>query len=124
DGKDVMVAYLLGRSYVGMRAEDILTTVKWLGPDEKTRFNLIAHGNLCTPALHAAALETDLFDQVTLHKPLVSWSNVVETPLTQHQMVNMVHGALRVYDLPDLRRLLGKRLTIEGPLDAANQPVR
>ena len=28
------------------------------------------------------------------------------------QLINTVHGALRVYDLPDLAALLGKCLTI------------
>jgi len=124
DGREVTLAYLLGRSYVGMRSEDIVTCAKWAQGHVKGKIDIVAHGHLCTPALHAAVLEPELFNKVHLTRPLVSWSNVVETPITTAQPVNLVHGALRVYDLPDLQRVLGDRLTVENPLDAANQPVR
>ena len=39
-------------------------------------------------------------------------------------LLNTVHGALRIYDLPDLRRVIGeKRLTVVDPRDSQNQPL-
>jgi len=34
-----------------------------------------------------------------------------------------VHGALQVYYLPDLAKILGEKVTIEEPMDAMNRPV-
>ena len=66
DWKDVFTAYLLGRSYVGMRAEDVLICARFLKQQHKGPVELIAVGNLGVPAIHAAALEPDLFASVKL----------------------------------------------------------
>jgi hypothetical protein len=76
-------------------------------------------------ALHAVALEPDLFASLTLRRSLVSWSNVVHTPVTQGALINCVHGALKTYDLPDLVSLAGPaRVTVEEPVDARGQVIR
>ena len=55
---------------------------------------------------------------------MISWSEVVRTPLAENQLVNVVHGALRVYDLPDLAATLPPdRITVLDPLDAQEKPV-
>ena len=39
-------------------------------------------------------------------------------------MINVVHGALRVYDLPDLLATLPKaNVTVIEPLDAKGMPI-
>ena len=42
------------------------------------KVRLIVVGNVGIPALHAAALEPELFQSVRLSHTLVSWSNVIE----------------------------------------------
>ena len=123
DWKDVFTAYLLGRSYVGMRAEDILVCARFLSQDKAGPVNLIAVGNVGIPALHAAALEPDLFNSVRLIRSLFSWSNVIESGCSFNQQVNAVHGALTLYDLPNLAKTLGDKLNIEQPLDALGNPL-
>jgi dienelactone hydrolase len=126
DARDQMIAYLLGESYVGLRAEDMLVAARWLAAQEglgEKPPRLVATGHLCTPALHAAALEPQLFGPVTLKRPLVSWTSLVETPLAADKLVQIVHGALRAYDLPDLAATLGDKLTLDDPRDAAGEPV-
>jgi len=123
DWKNVYTAYLLGRSYVGMRAEDILICARFLQQQEDGRVDLVAVGHVSVPALHAAALESDMFESVKLIRGLVSWSNVIESGRSQNQLVNTVHGALTVYDLPDLAATLGGKLTIEEPLNALGEPI-
>ncbi len=123
DGQDVYTAYLLGRSYVGMRAEDVMACARMLGDRSEGAVDLVAVGNVAVPALHAAALEGQLFESVRLARPLVSWSNVIEKGLSFNQLVNTVHGALRVYDLPDLAKACEKDLTIEQPLNALGKPL-
>jgi hypothetical protein len=73
---------------------------------------------VCVPALHAAALEPELFGSVRLVRGLVSWADVVERGQSRGQLANVVHGALCEYDLPDLARTLGNRLAIEQPVNA------
>lgn len=109
DGRDVTLAYLLGRSYVGMRAEDILVLARQF-KQEGRKLYLVADGPLTVPALHAAALEPELIDQVELHGGLDSWSGFIDQPNVRDQWVHIVHGALTRYDLPDLRTRLGQRL--------------
>jgi len=131
DWKDVFTAYLLGRSYVGMRAEDVLVCARYLRQEQASAasrpkpgaaVDLIAVGNIGVPALHAAALEPDLFDSVKLVRSLSSWSNVIESGCSYNQQVNAVHGALTTYDLPDLAATLRDKLTVEEPLNALAEP--
>ncbi len=123
DWKNVYTAYLLGRSYVGMRAEDIMVCARFLKEQQDGRVDLVAVGHVSVPALHAAALEPDMFGSVKLIRGLVSWSNVIESGRSLNQLVNTVHGALTVYDLPDLAATLGAKLTIEEPLNALGEPI-
>jgi len=126
DGQDVYTAYLLGRSYVGMRAEDILLGARQLlssSERKPARVDLIAVGHTGIPALHAAALEPDLFGSVKLIRTLSSWSDIIESGRSSNQLVNTVHGALSRYDLGDLAGTLGDQLTIEEPANALGEPI-
>ncbi|MBW7989844.1 MAG: hypothetical protein FVQ84_07500 [Planctomycetes bacterium] len=123
DWKNVYTAYLLGRSYVGMRGEDILTCARFLQEQKDGPVDLVATGNVCIPALHAAALEPNLFGSVKLTRGLVCWSDVIESGISVNQFVNNVHGALKVYDLPNLAETLGDKLIIEQPLNALGEPT-
>ncbi len=124
DWEDQMAAYALGRSYVGMRAEDVLTCALYaMDRTNAKQVQLIAEGNVGVPALHAAALEPNLFEAVKLIHTLRSWSDVVQAKATNNQLDNAVQGALLVYDLPDLVKLLGPKITVEQPLDALGKPL-
>ena len=127
---DGFLAYMLDTSYLAMRAEDILVCARLLAKGETgveaNRVHLVSVGLVGPPALHAAALEPKLFASVTLRNCLTSWSDVVRTPLATNQLINVVHGALRTYDLPDLLAALsrsGAKVTVADPLDAAEKPV-
>jgi len=127
DGQDYYIAYHLGRSYVGMRTEDLLVCVRYLSAKRhggSNRVELVSVGYLNSTALHAAALEPELFQTVKLVRPLVSWANVVELGFSKNRLVNTVHGALTTYDLPDLARIVGKKLTVEDPRDAMGASCR
>jgi len=128
DSQDVFMAYLLGRSFVGMRAEDILTCARWLAENKALGqpgcIFLVTVGNVDVPALHAAALEPDIFSRVVLKGSLVSWSNLIEMGLSKNQLVNTVHAALMTYDLDNLAEILGNKLTIEQPFDAMGEPLK
>jgi hypothetical protein len=80
--------------------------------------SLVAVGNVGIPALHAAALEPDLFQNVAISRTLVSWSNVIHDRLSTELIAGMVHGVLAHYDLPNLVTVLGEKLTITQPVNA------
>jgi dienelactone hydrolase len=112
DWQDYYHAYLLGKTHVGMRVEDILSAVPLLS--DKGALELVAHGQAVIPALHAAALANDQFAKVTLDGGPPSWTDVVNTPRAAQQLVNSVHGALLYYDLPNLAQSLGDKLSWEN----------
>jgi hypothetical protein len=125
--QDYFRAYLLGGSYVAMRTEDILSCARLLinlVNSETDGVHLIAVSKATVPALHAAALEPSLFASVRLEKGIRSWAEVVRTPVTRQQLTNTVHGALRVYDLPDLvASLASSKISVVGSVTPTGQPV-
>ncbi|MCX7047974.1 MAG: acetylxylan esterase [Candidatus Sumerlaeota bacterium] len=125
--REIFMAYLLGTSYPAKRAEDILVCARYLMKSEDAKkpqkLHLVSVGLVGPAALHAAALEPQLFSSLTLRRCIASWSNVVRTPMSDNQLINVVHGALRVYDLPDLLSTLPREMVaISDPLDAAGKP--
>lgn len=120
DWKDTFAASLLGKTYVGMRTEDIWQIVRaWRQETghQNLKPHLIATGEAAIPALHAAALEPDLFGDVRISGSIDSWTEVVESRIVRKQQSNLVFGALREYDLPMLRKLLGEQLTFSGAIN-------
>ncbi|MGI6138155.1 MAG: alpha/beta hydrolase family protein [Candidatus Hydrogenedentales bacterium] len=114
--KDYFLAYLLGKSYVGMRAADIMAITEVLRNLEERSFYLYASGQATVPALHAAALHPGLFVHTTLRHGIASWMDVVREPRAGQQLINSVHNALSWYDLPDLANLIPQeQLSILDP---------
>ena len=121
DWADVSVAYMLGKSLVGMRAEDVLVAGRLLAGykagEKPNALHLVATGCTGVAALHAAATHPNLFASVTLRDSLASYADVVRGGVFMaDQYPHMVHGALKVYDLPRLAETLGDKLTIERPI--------
>jgi len=115
--KDFYRAYMLGKSYVGMRTEDVLACARFLADSASVQVHMIAVGEAVPPAQHAAALEPQLFASARFENGLTSWADLVRTPEAKNQLLSTVHGALRVYDLPDLRDLMdGVSIDIVRPL--------
>ena len=106
-----------------MRVDDV-AELSWFlktfhrSDNQSRELNLVAIGEAAIPALHAAATLPDLFQSIRLKNMIRSWSEVVSYPDNHNQLVNVVHGALKHYDLPDLVGLAGvEKIQIEEPLD-------
>jgi len=128
DVQEIFLAYLIGRSYVGMRTNDVADWARFLAAykttdDRPNELHLVAIGEAAIPALHAAALDAERFASVRLRNMISSWAEVVRTPENLNQAANVVHGALKYYDLPDLIELAGANsVHVEEPLDVIGNP--
>jgi dienelactone hydrolase len=126
--QEASLAYLLGKSLVGMRAEDVLVCARFLtgyrGQGRACRVHLVARGEAGVPALHAAALEPELFKSVRLRRALASWADVVRISAPLGLWCSTVHGALKTYDLPDLVQTLSpEKIVVEEPVDALGRTI-
>lgn len=126
--QESMLAYLLGKSLVGMRTEDIWSAGRvlngLLAADKPRRIHVTGIAAAGIPALHAVALEPQLFASLELRRTLNRWTDVLRMPLPLDQMCSTVHGALRLYDLPDLvRSLEPQKVSIIEPVDAQGKII-
>ena len=125
DNLEIFTAYLMGVNFVGLRVEDIQAWTRVLRESRlagasPADMHLVAIGEAAIPALHAVALAGDEFCTVTLRRMVRSWEDVVRAPENYNQTVNVVHGVLRHYDLPELAELAGQsRLRIAESVDAS-----
>ncbi len=116
DWKEVHVALYLARPLVGQRARDFLSVID-------SDVHAVGVGAAAPAVLHAAAFEPRI-KEITLDGMVISWSNVAKSAVTYNQFTNVVPGALKVYDLPDLAATLAPRpLAIINVVDAAGKPV-
>jgi len=129
DNLEIFLAYLSGRSFVGMRADDArlwssYLAASTLGGGKPTERHLVAIGEAGVAGLHAAALSEGDFRTVTIRRMIASWEAVVAAPETFNQSVNVVHGVLGHYDLADLPALTGaEKISITETVDAQGQLV-
>lgn len=107
DWKEFYTAYLLGKSFVQMRAEDVLAAQRAIvgGASSTQTVALVAKGDAVIPALHAAALEPQCFASVEFDREPMSWMAILRTNEPRDECQNVVHNSLAVYDLPDLMPL-------------------
>ena len=113
DWKTYYLAYLLGKPLLGMRVEDALAVADFVAYYEKERndpreVHLVGVGQAGIAALHAAALRPKLFTSVNLHDMPDDWSALVGETVPAGSLEFAVHGALQLYDLPDLIQLAGQ----------------
>lgn len=109
DWTDYYRAYLIEKSFVGMRVEDIFAAAKYLRDrfGDAPALDLIATGEATVPALHAAFLEKARFRMTRLSRGIPSWKAVVAERRAHDQLINCVHATLEWYDLPDMADALG-----------------
>jgi len=122
------IAYLavhIGRPLLGQRVEDTLAALAVLAgrPEaDAAKLSIVGVERGGPVALHAALLDERL-REVTIERSIESWMDVVATPQCRNQLNQIVPGALRCYDLPDLVRALAPRpVHIRQPVDPTGKP--
>ncbi len=112
DFKETYLALHLNRPLLGQRVYDVLSVMAYLKGDQtafpKVPVYLWGIQNGGPIAMHAAAFEPR-FEAVVTNRAVQSWGSVVRTPINYHQLTNVVPGALKRYDLPDLASLIAPR---------------
>ena len=111
DWKTYSLAYLLGESLLSYRVEDVLNSADFVAfyqkPREQPRkVHLVAEGQSAIAALHAAALQPELFASVTLRNAPTDWTSIAGSSNPAGQLEYTVHGVLRYWDLPDLENVI------------------
>lgn len=100
EGPAVML-YLLGKSMVGVRAEETIALAASLKERAKKPVEVIACGRTCISSAHAFAARRDLFAKVDCFHAPKSWAESVRNSEIV-PFANVVNGALLDYDWIDL----------------------
>ena len=107
------MAYLLGKSYVGLRVDDLLAVAKHYRETTGAKIALKAEGLAGTVALCAAVVEPEAFASVELVGDLPTWTAQIDAAPTKIVMTNTIFGVLKDFDIDDLRSYLEKRGTLK-----------
>ncbi len=101
DEEIAVMYYMLGKSLVGVRAEELLSIAARMKAEFGVAPRVVACGRMAIPAAHAFAAARDLVAGVETVDPPASWTEVVEQSLA-YPYANAVNGALLHYDWTDL----------------------
>lgn len=119
-------AFLVGRTIVGLRADDILRAVAWVATRHDVdpgRLAVHARGATAVAVLHAAVLEPRI-RSVRSEGMLASYRAIIDQELHRDASEVLVPGALAHYDLPDLIAAIApRRVEIIAPVDAMGTPT-
>ena len=97
-----MTWYPLGRSLVGIRAENLIDCANVLNVRFGAPPRLVACGRAVIPAVHARFVAPAAFtDAVEMHDKPPAWADEIRTG-AKANFADSVHGALAVYDWPML----------------------
>ncbi|MBR4752378.1 MAG: acetylxylan esterase [Thermoguttaceae bacterium] len=108
DGLDNCLAYVLGKTYVGMRVDDLLAVANYYREKTGAKIKLEAEGYAGTVALVAATASPDAFESVKLIGELPTWEAQLAKPYGPIPLTNTIHGVLNDFDVDDLIGYLKK----------------
>jgi hypothetical protein len=111
-------AELVGKTLLGMRVDDVIHAVDYLAARRDIDPNNItaqASGHMGLVLLHAAVLDPRL-KHITIDHTLESYDSLLKAPMPLDAPQDILPGVLLKYDIPDLVRVLGPRLTFNDPL--------
>ncbi len=108
DGCDNCLAYLLGKTYVGLRVDDLLAVANYYREKTGAKIKLEAEGYAGTVALIAAIASPESFESVKLIGELPTWESQLAKPYGPIPLTNTIHGVLNDFDVDDLIGYLTK----------------
>jgi hypothetical protein len=122
--KSAMLAFHLGRSLAGIRADALRQAIAHARTLPGTRtLHVTGVGQAAVPALLAAAMEPTV-TRLELIGGLDSWASIVADGLHHDQFEGVVPGALAHFDLPLLRDSMKPReVHVVRPTDPHGEPL-
>jgi dienelactone hydrolase len=114
---------MLARPVLGQRVHDVLRAIDLLTAEGARRVDLVGRGQGAILALHAAILAGERVGTVALRHAPGSYLEWATAPVVRWPAANAPRGVLACYDLPDLVRQLGRRLTVSEPWDSLMEPA-
>jgi cephalosporin-C deacetylase-like acetyl esterase len=123
DASSITGALLLGKTMVGMRTLDITRGLDLLKARTDLQIGQIkgfGAGLGSVPLLYAAAFDSRL-QSIEVEGMLVSYKSIVNSPLHRRVYENVIPGAIRFFDLPDLVSALGPRVLVRDPVNAMGE---
>jgi cephalosporin-C deacetylase-like acetyl esterase len=115
-------ADLVGRTLVGLRADDVIRAVDFLAARadvDPAHISAEAGGHMGLVLLHAGVLDRRL-RHIEVDHVLTSYRSLVDAPVPTGAPEDVIPGVLLHYDIPDLVRALGVRLKESNPLTGAD----
>jgi len=115
-------ADLVGRTLVGLRADDVIRAVDYLagrGDVDPARISAEASGHMGLVLLHAGVLDRRI-RHIEVDHVLTSYRSLIDAPLPVGAPEDVIPGVLLHYDIPDLVRALGNRVEETDPLSGAD----
>ena len=126
DYDSAMTAILLAKPLVAMRAEDISAAVTVLSERQEvdaSKIEVRGVDDASLPALYATALD-DRIASATLEGMLATYESVIRRRIHRRMIEQVVVGALRYYDIPDLIRFASPRkVKVLSTVDPLGNPV-
>jgi cephalosporin-C deacetylase-like acetyl esterase len=115
-------ADLVGRTLVGLRADDVIRAIDYLAARadvDPARISAEGSGHMGLVLLHAGVLDRRI-RHVTVDHVLTSYQSLLEAPMPIGAPEDVIPGVLLHYDIPDLVRALGTRITLSDPLQGTD----
>ena len=114
DGDDHCLAYLLGKTFVGMRVDDLLSVARFYREERGVKkIRVVAEGYAGTVALIAAIADPTAIDSVKLVGELPTWTELLAREYGPNPLTNSIHGVLIDFDIDDLKGYLAKQGVLE-----------
>jgi cephalosporin-C deacetylase-like acetyl esterase len=115
-------ADLVGRTLVGLRADDVIRAIDFLSSRadvDPARISAQASGHMGLVLLHAGVLDRRI-RHIDVDHVLSSYRSLLDAPLPTGAPEDVIPGVLLHYDIPDLERALKPRLTESDPLNGTD----
>jgi dienelactone hydrolase len=111
-------AELTGKTLLGLRVDDVISAVTFTSggtTEDPNQISAQASGHLGLVLLHAAVLDPRI-KHITIDHTLESYKSLLDAPMPINAPEDILPGVLRHYDIPDLVKALGSRVTFTDPL--------
>ena len=115
-------AEMLGESYLGKRVFDVMRVMDCLKANGVNEITLTGRGMGSIIAVFAALLHKS-GPKVKIINYLPSYRLIAETPVFKWPLSSLLRGVLTHFDLPDVYKALGRKLTKERPWGPDMEPL-